>query len=55
MGHTEQNPNVQRSILASLDQLVASENRPGQRAQTTGLDAQMSQWVAWWQQQSQLQ
>jgi HEAT repeat protein len=54
MGHTEQNPNVQRSILASLEQLVPGDARPRNLAETASLNEQLTQWVAWWQQQSQI-
>jgi len=54
MGHTEQNTQVQKAILESLDRLVPQENRPLGLESIADSRDRITQWVAWSQQQSQI-
>jgi HEAT repeat protein len=54
MGHTEQNTQVQKAILESLDRLVPQESRPTSLESTADSRDRITRWVAWSQQQSQI-
>jgi HEAT repeat protein len=47
LGWTEQNDQVRRTILESLDRLVPPENRPPAVGGTTASDAKIKCWVQW--------
>jgi HEAT repeat protein len=47
---TEQDAQVKRAILESLDQLVPADRRPVGLADQTGYDAKVKFWVLWWDQ-----
>ena len=46
---TESHDTVRRSILESLDHLVPDDKRPRELAHTSGYDAKIRVWAAWWQ------
>jgi len=49
LGWTEQNGQVLRTVLESLDLLVPPENRPAELGAASATDAKIKCWAKWWQ------